>query len=317
LAVADHQSVAEDGVFDPETARVVRIVGELNSELRRDANGPAPITRRPFRVVQPTHGWSAINMRELWRYRDLLLILASRDVKLRYKQTALGVIWVVLQPIVASLIFAVIFGVFAKLPSGGTPYVLFVFTGLLPWNFFAGALQRAGNSLVSDSQLISKVYFPRLLIPLASTGAVLIDLGVTLGVFAVLAVLYRVPPTWNLLALPLCLLLTFMVAAGCSLWLSALNVQYRDFMYAMPFLIQVWMYASPVVYATAIVPERWRALFDLNPAVGFIESFRWALLGSSSLTLEMVLSTLAAGFLVLISGAFVFRRVERGFADVL
>ncbi len=278
---------------------------------------PPQGARRPFRVVQPTRGWSAINLRELWQYRDLLWILASRDVKLRYKQTALGVIWVVLQPLVAALIFAAIFGGFARLPSDGNPYLLFVFSGLLPWNFFAGALQRAGNSLITDSRLISKVYFPRLLIPLASTGAVLIDFAVTLGVFAILAVIYRVPPTWHLLALPVFLLLTILVAVGASLWLSAFNVQYRDFMYALPFLIQIWMYASPVVYATSLVPERWRALFSLNPAVGFIEGFRWSLLGGSSLTPEMVLTTLAIGLLVFVSGAYVFRRVERGFADVI
>jgi len=295
------------------------ILSAVETEVVADAERH-PLTRpaqQPFRVVQPTRGWSAINWRELWRYRDLLWILASRDVKLRYKQTALGVIWVVLQPLVAALIFAAIFGGFAKLPSDGSPYLLFVFSGLLPWNFFAGALQRAGNSLITDSRLISKVYFPRLLIPLASTGAVLIDFAVTLAVFAVLAVFYRVPPTWHLLALPFFLLLTILVAVGVSLWLSAFNVQYRDFMYALPFLIQIWMYASPVVYATSLVPERWRALFDLNPAVGFIEGFRWSLLGASSLTPDMVLTSLGFGLLVFISGAYVFRRVERGFADVL
>ena len=273
--------------------------------------------RRPSRVIQPTRGWSALNLRELWKYRDLLWILAGRDVKLRYKQTALGVVWVVLQPLVGALIFAVIFGGFARLPSDGSPYILFVFSGLLPWNYFAGALQRAGNSLITDSRLISKVYFPRLLIPLASTAAVLIDFVVTLVVFAVLMFIFHVPPTWRLLALPFFLVLTTLVAVGVSLWLSAFNVQYRDFMYAIPFLIQVWMYASPVVYATSIVPERWRALFSLNPAVGFIEGFRWSLLGSSALTPSMVLVTAAVGVLVFVSGAYIFRRVERGFADVL
>jgi lipopolysaccharide transport system permease protein len=274
-------------------------------------------TRRPHVVVQPSTGWSALNLSELWKYRDLLFMLASRDVKLRYKQTALGVVWVVLQPLVAALIFAVIFGRFAKLPSDGSPYVLFVFSGLLSWNFFAGALARAGNSLISDSRLISKVYFPRLLIPLSSTAAVLVDFVVTLGVFGVLMVIYGVAPTWRLLTLPFFLFLTALVAVGVSLWLSAFNVKYRDFMYAMPFLIQVWMYASPVVYAASIVPEKWRLLFSLNPAVGFIEGFRWALLGQSALTPVMVLATLGVGLLVFIAGAFVFRRVERGFADVL
>ncbi len=277
---------------------------------------PEP-ARRPFVVIQPAHGWLALDLRELWKYRDLLWILAGRDVKLRYKQTALGLTWVILQPLVAALIFAVIFGHFGNLPSDGSPYLLFVFAGLLPWNYFSGALQRAGNSLITDSRLISKVYFPRLLIPLASTGAVLIDFAVTLGVLAVLMLVYRVPLTWRLLGVPFFLLLTTVVAVGVSLWLSAFNVQYRDFMYALPFLVQVWMYASPVVYTASLVPQRWQILFSLNPAVGFIEGFRWSLLGTNSLTPEMVLVTLAIGLLTLVSGAYVFRRVERGFADVL
>ncbi len=268
-------------------------------------------------MVRATSGWSAINLIELWKYRDLLLILAGRDIKLRYKQTALGVIWVVLQPLVAALIFTVIFGRFANMPSDGTPYILFVYSGLIPWNFFAGALQRAGNSLITDSKLISKVYFPRLIIPLASTGAVLIDLAVTLIVLVFLMILYQVPLSWRILALPVFLLLTMFLAVGVSFWLSALNVQYRDFMYALPFLIQVWMYASPVVYATSIVPDRFKLLFSFNPAVGAIEGFRWALLGTNSLTLEMFLIAVAAALVAFVSGAYVFRRIERGFADVL
>jgi lipopolysaccharide transport system permease protein len=282
--------------------------------LHKDTALPA---RQPTVVIRPTRGWAALNLRELWQYRDLLLILAGRDVKLRYKQTALGVVWVVLQPLIAALIFAVIFGRFANLPSDGLPYLLFVFCGLLPWNYFSGALQRAGNSLITDARLISKVYFPRLLIPLASTIAVLIDFAVTLGVLAILMVIYQVAPTWRLLSLPFFLIMTTLMATGVSLWLSALNVKYRDFMYATPFLIQVWMFASPVVYAATIVPQEWRALYSLNPAAGFIEGFRWALLGRSALGIDMVLSMVVFALLIFISGAFFFRRVERGFADVV
>lgn len=273
--------------------------------------------RRPSVVVRATSGWSALNLRELWKYRDLLLILAGRDIKLRYKQTALGVIWVVMQPLAAALIFAVIFGRFAKLPSDGQPYVLFVMSGLLPWGYFAGALQRAGNSLITDSKLISKVYFPRLLIPLASTAAVVVDLAVSLGVFAVLMLLYQAPFTWRLLALPLFIGLATVLAVGVSLWLSALNVQYRDFMYALPFIIQLWMYASPVVYAASLVPERFRLLYSLNPVVGIIEGFRWTLVSSNVLTAPMVGLSVLISLAALVSGAFVFRRVERGFADIL
>ena len=273
--------------------------------------------RRSIFVIQPTHGLSALNLRELWSYRDLLFILADRDVKLRYKQTALGVIWVILQPVVAALIFAVIFGGFAKLPSDGSPYILFVFCGMLPWNLFSGALQRAGNSLVGNSNLISKVYFPRAIIPIASTASVLIDFAVSLVVLLVLMLMYQVVPTWRLLTLPFFLLLAVVAATGISLWLSGLNVYYRDFMYALPFVIQVWLYASPVAYATSIVPEQWRVWYSLNPAVAFIEGFRWAILGHSALTIEMVISATLISLASLISGLFVFRRIERGFADVL
>jgi lipopolysaccharide transport system permease protein len=290
--------------------------GVVESDIQPVVDYPKD-ERKPTVVIRPSSGWAALNLRELWEYRDLLFILAGRDIKLRYKQTALGIIWVILQPLVAALIFAAIFGNFAKLPSDGNPYILFVFCGLLPWNYFSGALQRAGNSLISDSRLISKVYFPRLLIPLASTVAVLIDFAVTLLVLLGLMIFYGVSPTWQMLTLPFFLLLTTLAATGISLWLSALNVQYRDFMYAMPFIIQVWMYASPVVYATSIVPEKLRWIYSLNPAVGFIEGFRWALLGHSALTVQMIGITLIVSVLAFVSGAFFFRRIERGFADVI
>lgn len=278
---------------------------------------PARPVRRPTLVIQPTHGWAALNLRELWQYRDLLIILASRDVKLRYKQTALGIAWVILQPLLAALIFAVIFGYFAKLPSDGSPYLLFVFCGMLPWNLFSGALQRAGNSLVGNSALISKVYFPRIIIPLSSVLAILVDFAVSLVVMLVFMLIYQIPLTWQLLTLPYFTLLTLVAAIGVSLWLTGLNVYYRDFMYALPFVIQVWLYASPVAYAASIIPPQWRGLFSLNPAVAFIEGFRWAVLGQSALTIEMVILSTLVSFGFLISGAAVFRRIERGFADVL
>lgn len=273
--------------------------------------------RRPTTVIQPTRGWLGLNLRELWAYRDLLLILAGRDVKLRYKQTALGVTWVILQPLVTALIFTVVFGGFARLPSDGYPYILFVFAGLLPWNLFSASLQRAGNSVVGNSSLISKVYFPRMLVPLASNGAILIDFAVSFGVLVILMLIYQVIPSWRIVALPFFLLITLVAAVGVSLWLSALNVYYRDFAFALPFVIQAWTYASPVAYAMSIVPAQWRWLFSLNPAVGFIEGFRWALLGSGGLTFEMTaISTLSASVFFL-SGVLIFRRIERGFADVI
>lgn len=271
--------------------------------------------RRATVTIEPTSGWSALNLRELWTYRDLLMILAGRDVKLRYKQTGLGVTWVILQPLVAALIFTVMFGRFAKLPSDGHPYILFVFSGVLVWNYFAAVLQRAGNSLLTDARLITKVYFPRLAIPLASTFSALIDLCVALVVLAGLMAVYGIVPTWRIVFLPAFIGLTAMTATGVSLWLSALNVKYRDFVHAMPFMLQVWMFASPVVYATTIVPERWRLLYSLNPAVAFIEGARWSILGASSLSPEMVAVASAIAVTVFVAGAFFFRRVERGFAD--
>lgn len=278
--------------------------------------GGAP-ARRPTAVIRPVRGWAGLDLRELWAYRDLLWILAARDVKLRYKQTALGVAWVLLQPLITALIFTVIFGVFAKLPSNGQPYVLLVFAGLLPWNLFSQSLQRAGNSLVGNSALISKVYFPRMLVPLASNGAILIDFIISFAVFTVLMWIYGVTPTVRVLALPAFLAIALAAAIGASLWLSGLNVYYRDFMFALPFVIQAWTYASPVAYGVGIVPERWRWLFSLNPAVGFIEGFRWALLGGDALTTSMVVVSAASAVVLLVSGAVVFRRIERGFADVI
>jgi len=245
------------------------------------------------------------------------MILAGRDIKLRYKQTVLGVVWVVLQPLVAALIFAVMFGRFAKLPSDGHPYLLFVFAGVVIWNYFAAVLQRGGNSLLADSRLITKVYFPRLIVPLASTFSAMIDLAVSLTVLGVLLMIYGVMPTWRLLTLPLFIGLAALTATGVSLWLTALNVRYRDFVHAMPFMLQVWMFASPVAYATSIVPEQWRLLYGLNPAVAFIEGLRWAVLGTSSITRETVALAVAIATMIFISVAFVFRRVERGFADTV
>jgi lipopolysaccharide transport system permease protein len=283
----------------------------------QETSMPHDHERRPAVVIEPARGRFKLNLREMWTYRDLLFILAGRDVKLRYKQTFLGVTWVVLQPLVTAIIFTVVFGGFARLPSDGKPYILFVFTGLLPWNLFSSSISRAGSSLVGNSGLISKIYFPRILIPLASVGAVLIDFVVAFVFLIVLMLIYRVTFTWHLLFLPFFMLLALLSAMGVSFWISAWGVYYRDFIYALPFLIQAWTYASPVAYAMSIVPERWRWLFGLNPAVGFIEGFRWAILGSGGLTLNIVLISAVSAVLFFFTGLFIFRRVERGFADVI
>lgn len=275
-------------------------------------------TRTPYHIrIEPQRGWARIDLRELWRFRDLLIILALRDVKLRYKQTALGVIWVILQPLAAALIFAVIFGRFANLPSEGAPYLLFVFAGTLAWNIFGGAVQRAGNSLITDSRLISKVYFPRISIPMASSAAVLVDFAVALVVMIALLFAYGYGITWNILALPLMLLIVLVNAVGVSLFFSALNVYYRDFMYALPFLLQVWMYASPVVYSADLVPAALKPIYALNPMVGVIDGFRWALIGRGEFPALTVGLAALIGVLAFFGGALVFQRVERNFADVI
>ncbi len=267
--------------------------------------------------IQPTKGWTGLSLRELWPFRDLFWILALRDVKLRYKQTALGITWVILQPILTSGIFAVVFGLLANLPSDDSPYLLFAYAGTLPWILFSQSLSRAGGSLVGAREMISKVYFPRMILPIASTFSVLVDFMVGLLSISVLFLIYQVPLTWNLLTIPLLVLVNMIIAIGVSFWVSAFSVHYRDFIYVLPFLTQAWMYASPVAYSSSIVPERWRALYALNPMVGIIDSFRWALLGQGEFSWESIGISLGIGLVVFISGAFVFRRIERSFADVI
>ncbi|MBI1176059.1 ABC transporter permease [bacterium] len=273
--------------------------------------------QKPLIVIRPRSGWAAIDLRELWEYRDLLFILIGRDVKLRYKQTALGVAWVVLQPLLAALIFTVVFGRYAKMPSDGLPYLLFVFTGLVVWNFFSGAIQRASNSLITNNQLVTKIYFPRLLIPLAHTLSVLVDAAVMLLVLAGLMVFYRYTPPLQLLALPLVFVLACLCATGVSLWLSALSVEYRDFVYVVPFLIQVWMFATPVVYAASIFPEHLIHYFAFNPAMGFVEGARWAVLGKGLVQGPVIVISTVISLMLFFSGAIFFRRAERRFADII
>jgi lipopolysaccharide transport system permease protein len=283
------------------------------------ADATAEIDTRAPRSVLPVviePNARVVEWLELWRYRDLFRILAERDIRLRYRQTALGIVWVVLQPLVASLIFAAIFGLFAKLPSDGAPYLLFVFAAMLPWNLFSGGVQRAGNSLIADRDLIAKIYFPRPIIPIASVAAVLVDFVVALLVMLALILLYRTSVDWSLLAVLPLTLLAIALTLGVSLFLSALNVYYRDFSYALPFILQVWMYASPIVYASTLIPSQWQVLYGLNPMVGLIDGFRWAFLGGTwpgTALLESAIVTAVA----LVAGATVFKRVERAFADVI
>jgi len=268
----------------------------------------------PRIVIEPTAGVG--EWLELWKYRDLFRTLAERDIRLRYRQTALGVVWVILQPLAASLIFAVIFGAFARLPSEGTPYVAFVFAGLLPWGLFAGGVQRAGNSLVANSGLVTKIYFPRSIIPLASVAAVLVDFAVAAAVMLGLLFYFGIPLTWAVFAVPPLISLTLVTTTAMSLLFSSLTVYYRDFSYALPFVLQVWMFATPVVYGSGLIPGQWQVLYGLNPMVGVVDGFRWALLGGPA-PLEHLVEATAVSFALLLIGATVFKRIERSFADVI
>lgn len=258
-----------------------------------------------------------LELRELWRFRELFYFLAWRDIKVRYKQTALGAAWAVLQPLLTMGLFSLLFGVFLKLPSGGAPYPLFVLSALLPWQLFAYALTHSSESLVADRNLITKVYFPRLVVPLSSVTAGLVDFGVSFLLLVGMLLLYRQPLTWRILALPAFVLLVLLTAMGVGLWFSALNVQYRDVRYTVPFLAQFWFYATPIAYSIEIIPPQWRALYSLNPMTGVVEGFRWALLGTDYSVGPLVLVSSAMVLLLFISGLVYFKRMEERFADVI
>jgi lipopolysaccharide transport system permease protein len=267
-------------------------------------------------VVEPSRGWRAFDLRELWRYRELVYFLAWRDVKVRYKQAALGIAWALLQPILAMAIFSIL-GSLANLSSEGVPYPLFAYTGLLPWLYFANATTNASGSLVANANLISKVYFPRLVIPLAGVLAGLVDLGIGLVLLLLLLVPFGITPGPGLLLIPFLVLLAMLTALSVSIWLSALDVQYRDVRYAVPFLIQVWMFATPVLYSPELIPEKYRTLLGLNPMTGVVEGFRWAILGTAASPGPLLIVSIAVTVVVLISGLFYFYRMERSFADIV
>jgi lipopolysaccharide transport system permease protein len=256
---------------------------------------------------------------DLWRYRELFQVLAWRDIAIRYRQTAVGVAWAVIRPLLTMAIFTVLFGRLAKLPSdGGAPYPLMVFAGLLPWTFFATALADASNSLVSNSNLIGKVYFPRLIVPTATVVASFVDFAISLGIMACLMTWYRFAPDWRVLLLPGFALLAFIASLGPALWITAVNVRYRDFRYVIPFMVQFGLYVSPVGFSSAIVPQKWRLLYALNPMVGVIDGFRWCLLGGRGpLDLTSVSISVVVSAVLLALGLAQFRRLERSFADLL
>jgi lipopolysaccharide transport system permease protein len=258
-----------------------------------------------------------MGLHEIWQYRELLYFLIWRDVKVHYKQTVLGAGWAVLQPLVTMLIFTVVFGKFAQVSSDGLPYPIFAFTALLPWTYFAQAITLSGTSVVNSASLISKVYFPRLIVPISAAVVPFVNFAIAFVILLGMMVWFGTTPTWGILALPLFLCLSTATAVAVALWLSALNVRYRDVGYTIPFLVQCWMYVSPVAYPVSLVPESWRLVYSLNPMVGVIEGFRWALLGNASPHFGVMTVSVVAVLALLVTGVIYFKHMEQTFADVI
>lgn len=271
-----------------------------------------PVTR-----IRPSRGWIALGLGEVWHYRELIWFLTWRDIQVRYKQTLLGVAWIALQPLATTLIFTVIFGALVRVPSDGLPYAVFALAGIVPWNFFASAFNRGAASLVGSANLISKVYFPRLVIPISSVLSPIVDVAVALVVLLGLGMYYGIAPTARVLAVVPLLLLALTLALGVALWLSALNVRYRDVGHVIPFLTQLWFYATPIIYPISLLPAEWRTVQSLNPLAAVAEGFRWAVLGRPAPPAQMFVAAVAVTLVVLVSGAFAFRRMEQTFADLV
>jgi len=269
-------------------------------------------------LIQPSKGWVSLQLRELWRYRELLYFLIWRDVKVRYKQTVIGATWAIIQPFMTMVVFSIFFGNLAKIPSDGIPYPIFSYTALVPWAFFANGLTTSSNSLVGNSNLIKKIYFPRLVMPLSGVLAGLVDFILAFIVLIVMMLAFGIVPTINIIWLPVFLLLAFVTALGVGLWLSAMNVQFRDVRYVVPFLVQLWLFATPIAYPSSLITNPvLRLAYGLNPMTGVVEGFRWALLGVQTTPDPILLVSSLAAIVVLISGAFYFRRMEKHFADVV
>jgi lipopolysaccharide transport system permease protein len=271
----------------------------------------------PTLYIDPPSSWTSLGIRELWDYRELLYFLVWRDVKVRYKQTVLGAAWAVIQPFFMMVVFSLFFGRLAHMPSDGFPYPVFTFCALLPWQLFAHALTESSNSIVANERLITKVYFPRLVVPIAAVLGGLVDFFIAFVILLGMMAYYRIVPGWTIVALPGLVLLAIATALAVGLWLSALNVQYRDVRYTINFLVQVWLFATPVAYPSSIIPQRWRPLYGLNPMAGVVEGFRWALLGRTDPPGALLWVSVAVVILLLIGGLYYFRRMEQQFADVV
>jgi len=271
----------------------------------------------PVIILRPQRGWITLNLHELWEFRELLFFLTWRDIKVRYKQTVLGAAWAIIQPLFTMVIFSLFFGQLAKVPSDGLPYAVFSYAALVPWTFFATVLTQASNSLVMDANMLKKVYFPRLIMPTASMLAGLVDFALAFVILLGMQFFYGIVPTWHMIWLPYFLLLAMITALGVGLWLAALNVQFRDVRYMVPFLVQAWLFATPIAYPSSLLAEPWRTLYGINPMAGVVEGFRWALLGTSHAPGPILIVSTLGALVLLVSGAFYFRRMEKTFADVV
>ncbi|MBX7174444.1 MAG: ABC transporter permease [Pyrinomonadaceae bacterium] len=297
---------------------------EEGSELKINVSEKVPKTpdsiyqlpSKPLVVIKPSNSWVALNLGDLWHYRDLLYILTERDIKVRYKQTLLGALWAIIQPLFTMLIFTLFFGKLAGMPSDNIPYPIFAYAGLLPWTFFANAVNNSGNSLVGNSNLITKVYFPRMIIPMASVGSGLVDFAIAFVLLILLMFYYGISLTLNLLLLPALVLLTTALAIGVGMWMSALNVKYRDIRHALPFMIQIGMFVTPIIYPSSLLGEKWRWLLDLNPMAGQIEAYRAAFFGKPIDWFSLGTSAVVTVG-ILIYAAYNFKRMEKQFADIV
>lgn len=268
-------------------------------------------------LIRPASGWVPLELRELWEYRELLYFFIWRNIKVRYKQTVLGGAWAIIQPFLTMIVFSIFFGRLAGIPSEGVPYPIFAYTALVPWTYFANALSQASNSLLEHERMITKIYFPRLLLPTSAVLSGLIDFAISFSILIGMLLWYRLTPTVGVLLVPFFILTATLTALGVGLWLSALNVQYRDVRYVIPFLVQFWLFSTPIAYPSSLVPEQWQFLYGLNPMAGVVEGFRWALLGTASISPELIGASLLTTFVLLISGLYYFRKMEETFADVV
>jgi len=278
---------------------------------------PLMVEALPKMIIKPSRGWFSLHLNELWQYRELLYFLTWRDIKIRYKQTVLGAAWAIIQPFLTMVVFTLFFGKLAKIPSEGVPYPIFSYAGLLPWTFFAQAMNQSSDSLVGNAHLITKVYFPRLAVPLSATLAPFVDFCIAFMVLIGMMFYYQIFPTGTLVWLPAFLLLAFATSLGAGLWLSALNVQYRDVRYTVPFLTQLWLFATPVIYPSSTVHSPWRIILGLNPMTGVVEGFRWALLGIGEAPGAMIYTSMGVSLLLVFTGLIYFNRMEKTFADIV